>query len=116
MFSRCPPHTGLRPRRIPSVTLNAMNEPGRTIFAFFRDKASDGMDSDGLIYQPAGIITDKYGSGCPSGKDYVVAFIDPVTLRIQRQWRSESEIEILPVEEWQWRDAGARFRAIESMR
>ena len=72
------------------------------LFAFFRDKTLS-MTSEGMSYTPAGIVTDKYSDGCPSGKDYVVVFIDPFTLFIKRQWRAEGEIEMLMVDEWRWR-------------
>lgn len=83
------------------------------LFAFFRDKTL-GMTSEGMSYTPAGIVTDKYSSGCPSGKDYVVVFIDPFTLCVERQWRAEGEIEILMVDEWQWRPLKENYERMEA--
>ena len=83
------------------------------LFAFFRDKDLS-MTSEGMPYQPAGIVTDKYGEGCTSGKDLVVVFIDPFTLFIQRQWRAVGEIEMLVVDEWQWRPLKERYERREA--
>lgn len=82
------------------------------MFAIFRDKTL-GMTSEGMPYQPAGIVTEKYGSGCPSGKDYVVEFIDPFTLSIHKQWRAEREIELTEVEEASWQALRGGYERIE---
>jgi hypothetical protein len=72
------------------------------------------MTSDGgYSYQPAGIVVEKYADGCPSGKDIVVMFLDPFDVRVVSQWRAINEVELIMVNEWEWRSVRESYARLD---
>lgn len=77
--------------RIKGKTVNNMKEK-----LVFRDK--EKMESRGLEYYPTGIVESKHEND-GSGKDYVVAYIDPFG-SVNREWRSVDDIQIYKSDYW----------------
>lgn len=71
------------------------------MYRFFIDTDCESNLENGLPYYAAGLIESDYtndGKGSVSGKDFVVAFIDPWG-DIQREWRAINEIRIIEASE-----------------
>lgn len=70
---------------------------------FFRDKDSEAQSNfqGGLSYCAAGVVesfsNNFDGTGCPSGKDVVVLYIDPWGIP-NRCWRSVDEVHLTPAD------------------
>ena len=84
------------------------------LFAFFRDKNCGANFKDGRDHYAAGLITGRWDTNSASGKDIEVTYLDPFTGYVESTWRADGEIEIYPVDEWEWKSLKERYDAIEA--
>lgn len=83
-------------------------------FFFFRDLTSEGNLKNGREYHAAGIVVARYGTNSQSGKDVAVTYLNPFNCCIENAWRSDNEIEIYEVDEWEWKIVKDRYDFIEA--
>jgi len=98
----------------PQPVAEAESLVGTVLFAFFRDKDCAANLKDDRDYYAAGIITGRWATNSVSGKDLSVTYLDPFTGYVESRWRADGEIEIYPVDEWEWKALKERYNAIEA--
>ena len=101
-----------------SKPANAQDSAGcaaSNLFAFFRNLTSERSLNEGREYHAAGIILSRHNTQSESLKDLCVMYLDPFSGHVERAWRADGEIEIYPVDEWEWKSLKERYEAIERL-